>query len=129
MSNERLCFSSEEEQKLVDSVREEPFLCNVHHPDYKKLKLRENKWLEISTKVGKSSKIFSLVLKFGSIHSAHKSFRSHLENDCCKKWRHLRDYYKKNRGPVPTTGSSINAIRKRCTQLSFLEDTSIIQRA
>lgn len=127
-NTEKVVFTIEEEQRLIDLVREEPALFNVRHPDFKKIKLRESKWLEISEKVGRSSKFVFLVFKFDLIYPTNQSFRSHLESDCCKRWRSLRDYYKRFRGPPPSTGSSVSAIRKRNAQLAFLEDTAIIQR-
>lgn len=50
----KLNFSSEEEQTLIDLVRDEPCLYNVRHPQYKKFSYRKRKWDFIGGKLSKT---------------------------------------------------------------------------
>lgn len=50
----KLNFSSEDEQKLIDLVRDEQCLYNVRHPQYKKFSYRQRKWDSIGEKLSKS---------------------------------------------------------------------------
>lgn len=49
----RLEFSSEDEEKLIEYVRENPVLYNVKHPKYKMKQYRDRLWNEFGDTVNK----------------------------------------------------------------------------
>lgn len=47
-------FSSEEEEALIDFVREEPCLFNPKHEQYKNFQYRKRKWIFIGSQLNKT---------------------------------------------------------------------------
>ena len=49
-----LFFSVEEDEVLVEEVACHPSLWQLSHPQYKNQRIKDNVWVEIAEKVGKS---------------------------------------------------------------------------
>ncbi|GFU51350.1 uncharacterized protein TNCV_1064231 [Trichonephila clavipes] len=93
----------EEDEILIDFVRNHELLYNIRHPDYRKAQAKQHLWESIGTTLEKSG------------------------CDCCKRWGYVRDYYIRHRGK-PGSGSSGIAAKKRSELLSFLDSFAVSQR-
>ncbi|GFT98499.1 uncharacterized protein TNCV_283401 [Trichonephila clavipes] len=93
----------EEDEILIDFVRNHDILYNIRHPDYRKVQTKQHLWESIGTTLEKSG------------------------SDFCKKWGYVRDYYIRHRGK-PGSGSSGIAAKKRSELLSFLDSFAVSQR-
>ncbi|GFW34703.1 uncharacterized protein TNCV_953311 [Trichonephila clavipes] len=93
----------EEDEILIDFVRNHELLYNIRHPDYRKAQAKQHLWESIGTTLEKSG------------------------YDCCKRWGYVRDYYIRRRGK-PGSGSSGIAAKKRSELLSFLDSFAVSER-
>ncbi|GFQ77423.1 uncharacterized protein TNCT_567901 [Trichonephila clavata] len=94
-------WTPEQDEILIDFVRNHDVLYNIRHPDYRKVQAKQHLWESIGTTLEKS----------GS----------------CKRWGYARDYYIRRRGN-PGSGSSGFAAKKRSELLSFLDSFAASQR-
>ncbi|XP_012143753.1 uncharacterized protein LOC105662835 [Megachile rotundata] len=93
-------FSSEEDEMLIECIRNYPVLYDISDKDYKNYLVKENVWREISTKLGRSP------------------------TDCKKRWRNIRDTFMKiKRGNKYGIGSAAKPKSKwpLLQHLSFLD--------
>ncbi|XP_047023041.1 uncharacterized protein LOC124632303 [Helicoverpa zea] len=96
-------WSSEDDEILIDFVRNHEAIYNIKSKDYRKSQLKQNWWREIGEILNKTA------------------------SDCSKRWCYIRDYYIRRRGK-PGTGSSGEAAKKRSDLLSFLDSLPSSQR-
>lgn len=93
----RIECSPEDEEKLIELVKDKPLLYSPSNADYKDRILRGKAWDEIGKILSKSSE------------------------DCKKKWKNIKDQYDRMRKKMPTgSGNSANQ-NKRMDILSFLD--------
>ncbi|GFT37009.1 uncharacterized protein TNCV_175281 [Trichonephila clavipes] len=93
----------EEDEILIDFVRNHELLYNIRHPDYRKAQAKQHLWESIGTTLEQSG------------------------YDCCKRWGYVRDYYIRRRGKPGSSSSGI-AAKKRSELLSFLDSFAVSQR-
>lgn len=55
-SYKKLTFSPQEEETLIDCVRDEPCLYDPKHDQYKNIQYRRRKWNYIGDRVGRTGK-------------------------------------------------------------------------
>ncbi|GFV81207.1 uncharacterized protein TNCV_4772351 [Trichonephila clavipes] len=96
-------WTPEEDEILIDFVRNHDVLYNIRHPDYRKGQTKQHLWESIGTSLEKSG------------------------SDCCKRWGYVRDYYIRRRGK-PGSGSSGIAAKTRSELMSFLDSFAASQR-
>ncbi|CAH2102445.1 unnamed protein product [Euphydryas editha] len=96
-------WSSEEDEILIDFVRNHEAIYNIKSKEYRKTQLKQNWWREIGEILNKT------------------------DSDCSKRWCYLRDYYIRRRGKG--TGSSREVAKKRSDFLSFLDSLPSPQRS
>ncbi|GFW91731.1 uncharacterized protein TNCV_4501501 [Trichonephila clavipes] len=96
-------WTPEEDEILIDFVRNNDVLYNKIHPDYRKAQTKQHLWESIGTTLEKSG------------------------SDSCKRWGYVRDYYIRRRGK-PGSGSSGIAAKKRSELLPFLDSFAASQR-
>ncbi|XP_063235276.1 transcription factor Adf-1-like [Bacillus rossius redtenbacheri] len=96
-------FTAEQDEKLIDLVREHRVLYDLHHCKYKDSIVRENVWKEIAASLNKGAE------------------------DCKTRWRTIRDSYRKSNKKLKTgskTGSPAFSKSKYNTEsLKFLDET------
>ncbi|XP_050313678.1 uncharacterized protein LOC126748469 [Anthonomus grandis grandis] len=104
-------FSPEDDEVLIDLVRQHPPLYSVAGKSYKDLVVKNNIWKEIGAKMNKKEKV------------------------CQIRWKNIRDYYQKKKREVikaQKTGSARNTnvenFGVKYKHLSFLDNTSIVER-
>ncbi|GFR33724.1 uncharacterized protein TNCT_90631 [Trichonephila clavata] len=96
-------WTLEEDEVLIDFVRNHDVLYNIKHQDYRKTQIKQHLWENIGTTLEKSA------------------------SDCCKRWGYVRDYYIRRRGKPGSCSSGI-AAKKRSDLLSFLDRFASSQR-
>ncbi|GFY77122.1 uncharacterized protein TNIN_107131 [Trichonephila inaurata madagascariensis] len=96
-------WTPEEEEILIDFVRNHDILYNIRHPDYRMAQIKQHLWESIGTTLDKSG------------------------SDSCKRWGYVRDYCIRRRGK-PGSGSSGIAAKERSELLSFLDSFAASQR-
>ncbi|GFR15944.1 uncharacterized protein TNCT_231931 [Trichonephila clavata] len=96
-------WTPEQDEILIDFVRNHDVLYNIRHPDYRKVQAKQHLWESIGTTLEKSG------------------------SDSCKRWGYVRDYYIRRRGK-PGSGSSGFAAKKRSELLSFLDSFAASQK-
>ncbi|XP_030754758.1 uncharacterized protein LOC115881426 [Sitophilus oryzae] len=100
---EQTNWSSQQDEILIDFVRNHEALFNVKSSEHRKTKLKTSLWREIGAMLSKT------------------------DTDCNKRWAYIRDYYIRKRGK-PSPGSVGEAVKKRSELLSFLDDCPIKRR-
>lgn len=55
-SQEKINFSSPEDEKLIEAVAKHPSLYDLHCPLYKDQVVKDNAWKEVAESVGRSGK-------------------------------------------------------------------------
>ncbi|KAL1493967.1 hypothetical protein ABEB36_009646 [Hypothenemus hampei] len=98
---ERVNWSSEDDEILIDFIRNHEGLYNIKSAEYRNMQEKQRLWHEIGSK---------------------------LRTDCSKRWAYMRDYYVRKRGK-PSTGSSAEATKKRSDLLSFLDSFPTAKRS
>ncbi|GFX43081.1 uncharacterized protein TNCV_2711251 [Trichonephila clavipes] len=93
----------EEDEILIDFVRNHELLYNIRHPDYRKAQAKQHLWESIGTILEKSG------------------------YDCCKKMG-VRERLLYSAQRKPGSGSSGIAAKKRSELLSFLDSFAVSQR-
>ncbi|XP_063585206.1 uncharacterized protein LOC134762592 [Penaeus indicus] len=96
-------WNGEEDEILIDFVRNNEALYNVKSKEYRKTQMKQNLWSDVGNILQKSG------------------------NDCSKRWIYIRDYYIRRKGN-PCTGSAGEAIKKRSDLLSFLDSIPSAKR-
>ncbi|PNF26363.1 hypothetical protein B7P43_G01770 [Cryptotermes secundus] len=87
MTQNMTCWSSEDDELLIDFVKNHEMLYNVKSKYYRQAQLKQNLWCEIGDTLNKT------------------------DVDCSKRWAYVRDYYIRRRGKLDT-GSSGEAAKK-----------------
>ncbi|XP_046389705.1 uncharacterized protein LOC124158590 [Ischnura elegans] len=103
-STTKLNFSSEEDEKLTEKVRDHPALYDLHHPLYRDIRVKDNIWKEIAEYVRRPV------------------------TDCKKRWKNIKDTYDRRKRARSPTGSAAAPDMKRKKwqlkeKLSFLQST------
>ncbi|XP_074030302.1 uncharacterized protein [Leptinotarsa decemlineata] len=98
-----ISWSSEDDEVLIDFVRNHEAIYNIKSKEYRKTQLNQNWWREIGEILNKS------------------------DSDCSKRWCYIRDYYIRRIGK-PGSGSSGETAKKRSDLLSFLDSLPFSQR-
>ncbi|GFV60211.1 uncharacterized protein TNCV_3553721 [Trichonephila clavipes] len=81
-------WTAEEDEILIDLVRNHDVLYNIRHQNYRKTQTKQHLWESIGTTLEKSG------------------------SDCCKRWRYVRDYYIRRRGKPGSDSPGIAAKKK-----------------
>ncbi|XP_039281013.1 uncharacterized protein LOC120348702 [Nilaparvata lugens] len=98
-------FSKEEEEKLIDLIRQNEVLYQISHPDYRNSFLKNKTWKNIAATMEKSME------------------------DCKSKWKVMRDYQRRQKAANKKgTGSSSDGIVPADDKLAFLDGSHFVQR-
>ncbi|KAK9738872.1 Alcohol dehydrogenase transcription factor Myb/SANT-like [Popillia japonica] len=96
MTDQNNNWCGEQDEILIDFVRNHEPLFNVKSAEYRKMELKQKLWHEVGTILSKT------------------------DTNCSKRWAYIRDHYIRKRGK-PGTGSASEAAKKRSELLSFLD--------
>ncbi|KAG8174697.1 hypothetical protein JTE90_024400 [Oedothorax gibbosus] len=103
MEQEKTVFSMEEDEILIDYVKNNEIIYNKNHIEYKNYQLKKRKWIDVGFRLCRT------------------------DQECKARWAHVRDYYKRKQGK-PGTGSTGEAAKRQAVLLSFLDDKNLGKR-
>lgn len=120
----RLDFSLEQEERLIDLVKENPCLYDPKDALYKNRSYRDQQWIKIGQAIDKPG----ILLTFSKPYSIIRYKVCFLASDCSKKWVNIRDMYNKNKGKKLGTGSAAQSKVRRNELMAFLDETVTVNQ-